>query len=38
MNSLALNIDGSVFLDSNLVGFGGLIRDHFFLAWFFWEN
>ncbi|XP_024626760.1 uncharacterized protein [Medicago truncatula] len=28
MNSVALNVDGSVFLDSNLGGFGGLIRDH----------
>jgi hypothetical protein len=23
-----LNVDSSVFLDSNLGGFGGLIRDH----------
>jgi ribonuclease HI len=28
MDSVALNVDGSVFLDSNLGGFGGLIRDH----------
>ncbi|XP_024636578.1 uncharacterized protein [Medicago truncatula] len=26
MNSVALNVDGSVFLNSNLGGFGGLIR------------
>jgi len=28
MDSVALNFDGSVFLNSNLGGFGGLIRDH----------
>jgi len=39
MNTVALNFDGSVFLDSNLGGFGGLIRDHTcsFLHGFFWK-
>jgi len=37
MDLVALNVDGSVFLGSNLGGFGGLIRDHIgsFLYGFF---
>nr|ABN09044.1 Ribonuclease H [Medicago truncatula] len=40
MNSVALNVDGNVFLDSNLGSFGGLIRDHTssFLHGFFGKN
>jgi len=28
IDSLALNVDGNMFLDSNLGGFSGLIRNH----------